>query len=82
MSVTLKIYSATWCGPCQMLKKTLSSNDLGIQTNILDVDESSDQATVDKVRAVPTLILLENGVEVKRTSGAKTLDQLKEFIKT
>lgn len=82
MSVTLKIYSATWCSPCQQLKKTLSSNDLGIQTDILDVDESSDQATVDKVRAVPTLILLENGVEVKRTSGAKTLDQLKEFIKT
>lgn len=82
MSVTLKIYSAIWCSPCQQLKKILSNNDLGIHTDVLDVDEVSDQAAADKVRSVPTLILLENGVEVKRATGAKTLDQLKEFIKT
>lgn len=78
----LKIYSATWCGPCQMLKKTLSSNDLNVPVTTVDVDAWKDEAKADQVRSVPTLILLENGVEVKRTTGAKTLDQLKEFIKT
>ena len=46
------------------------------------VDAWKEEAKVDQVRSVPTLILLENGVEVKRATGAKTLDQLKEFIKT
>lgn len=78
----LKIYSAAWCVPCQMLKKTLSDNDLGIPTTTIDVDAWKDEVKEAGVRAVPTLILLENGVELKRTSGAKTLDQLKEFIKT
>ena len=78
----LKIYSATWCGPCQMLKKTISANDLGISVTTVDVDAWKEEAKADQVRSVPTLILLENGVEVKRATGAKTLDQLKEFIKT
>lgn len=77
----LKIYSATWCGPCQMLKKTLSTNDLGISVTTVDVDAWKEEAKDANVRAVPTIILLENGVEVKRTTGTKTLDQLKEFIK-
>lgn len=78
----LKIYSASWCQPCQQLKKTISANDLGIPVTTVDVDAWKEEAKVDQVRSVPTLILLENGVEVKRATGAKTLDQLKEFIKT
>lgn len=65
-----------------MLKKTISANDLGIPVTTVDVDAWKEEAKVDQVRSVPTLILLENGVEVKRATGAKTLDQLKEFIKT
>lgn len=79
---TLKIYSSQRCQPCQQLKKTLSANDLNVPVTTIDVDAWKDEAKADQVRAVPTLILLENGVEIKRTSGAKTLDQLKEFIKT
>lgn len=79
--LTLKIYSASWCSPCQQLKKTLSANDLNIPVTTIDVDAWKEEAKADQVRSVPTLILLENGVEVRRTSGAKTLDQLKEFIK-
>ena len=80
--VTLKVYSLKTCQPCQQLKKILSANDLNIPVTTIDVDAWKEEAKADQIRAVPTLILLENGVEVRRTSGAKTLDQLKEFIKT
>ena len=79
--VTLKVYSLKTCQPCQQLKRTLATNDLGVPVTTVDVDAWKEEAQADQVRAVPTLILLENGVEVKRTTGAKTLDQLKDFIK-
>lgn len=46
----------------------------------MDVDASMEDAKVDGIRAVPTLILYEDGKEIARTTGAKTLDQLKQFI--
>lgn len=78
--LTLKIYSMKTCQPCQQLKRTLSGNDLGISVTTVDVDAWKDEAKADQVRSVPTLILLENGVEVKRATGYKTLDQLTAFI--
>ena len=34
-----------------------------------------------KVKAVPTFILLEDGKELNRITGAKTREELEEFIK-
>lgn len=78
---TLKIYSAEWCGPCKQLKAVLPSVDL-VDVNLLQIDVEAwkDEAKSDNVRSVPTLILLEDGVEIKRKTGAMTKDQLLEFV--
>lgn len=76
----LKIYSASWCQPCQMLKKTIQNSDLGVSILNVDIDTWKEEAKLDNVRSVPTIILQEDGVELKRTTGYKNLDQLTAFI--
>jgi thioredoxin 1 len=78
----LKIFSAAWCQPCQQLKKVLKENDIGIPVLTIDVDSYKELCIESNVRSVPTLILEKDGVEIKRTTGAKTLEQLTEFITT
>lgn len=76
----LVIYSASWCSPCQQLKKTLQSTDLGIPVNIIDIDEDPVSATENAIRGVPTLLLIEDNQVIRRKSGAMTSQQLKDFV--
>lgn len=73
-------FQATWCGPCKSLSKIMEGADLGIFVKEIDIDEDTAMTVKYQIRGVPTLILLEDGKEVKRTSGAKTLDALKTWL--
>ena len=75
-------FSATWCGPCKSLSNNMKSVNLGgVELLEIDIEEQSDKATQYGIRGVPTLVLLEDGVEVKRKSGALAPNQIEEFIK-
>jgi thioredoxin 1 len=75
-------FSASWCGPCKSLAANFKYVDLGdVELKEIDVDENTEQAQKYGIRGVPTLILLEDGVEVKRTSGVLMADKIEEFIK-
>jgi len=81
MKEVLKFY-ADWCGPCKMLSKTLENlkdNDIPIKE--IDIDEQTDLAVQYNVRSVPTMVLLENGSEMKRVVGSMSLEKVKEFLK-
>jgi thioredoxin 1 len=70
MVTTLKFY-ATWCGPCSVVSKQLEG--LNLQEVDLDQDEEG-LAVKYKIRNVPTLVFLKDGVEVDRHSGLITRD--------
>ena len=76
----LVIYSAVWCSPCQQLKKTLQSTDIGIRFDIIDIDEHPASALEYAIRSVPAILLMEDNQVLKRTTGAKTAQQLQEFV--
>jgi thioredoxin 1 len=75
-------FSATWCGPCKSLANNFNHVDLGdVDLVSIDIEEQSEKATQYGIRGVPTLVLLEDGVEVKRKTGVLMADQIEEFIK-
>ena len=69
-------FSATWCGPCQMMVRTTFQDETVIETlrhyaNLsIDIDANPDLAANNQIRAVPTfLILSSDGDEIVRESG-------------
>ena len=61
-------FYATWCGPCKMLSPVFESVSEEIKDTKfikVDVDKFEELCRNYKVMSVPTLILFENGKEVK-----------------
>ena len=83
--VALIDFSATWCGPCQMLAPVLekvSENMAGqVDFYAVDVDESPDLAGQFGIQGVPTLIMIKDGRPVDMQVGFGPQDQLESFIK-
>lgn len=65
-------FSAPWCGPCRMLGPVMERVNNTIPVQKVNVDENSEMAQQYNVRNIPTVVLLENGQEVKRIVGARS----------
>ena len=76
-------FYATWCGPCRMFGPVFEevSKDEDFNFVKLDVDKYSDIARQYGVMSIPTVILFENGNEVKRFTGFMSKDEFIEFLK-
>ncbi len=67
--VTLMDFYATWCGPCKAFAPTFSAfaaKHPEITTQRVDVDAQSDLTRKFGIRAMPTLVVLEDGKEIAR----------------
>jgi thiol-disulfide isomerase/thioredoxin len=76
----LLVFSASWCGPCQALKPTIDKLD---QDRIVkyDIDEALEERENYAVRAVPTLILVdEDGKQIERLVGSQSLAVLQKLL--
>ena len=76
-------FYATWCGPCRMFGPVFEevSKDEDFNFVKLDVDKYSDIAREYGVMSIPTVILFENGNEVKRFTGSMSKDEFIKFLK-
>ena len=73
-------FSASWCGPCKMLAKTISTIESPIEIEEVDVDQNRSLAEQYKVRGVPTLVMIEDDNEIKRKVGALSKDELLNWL--
>lgn len=80
MSRRILRFTASWCGPCKMLAKNMETTDLGMPIEVIDIDVHNDVASEYGIRSVPTLVMLDGNIEVKRTSGMKTVNQLQDWV--
>jgi thioredoxin 1 len=78
----LIFFSAQWCAACQTMKPTVEqiSKQTGVPVNKIDTDYDVSYTSEYSIKSVPTLILLENGKEIKRLVGNQPENKLKEFI--
>ena len=72
-------FTASWCGPCRMLGPIMESVKGQVNYSKLDVDVEQDLAVKYKVRSVPTLVLIENGVEKNRLVGVHQSPEILKF---
>lgn len=75
-------FGAAWCQPCKALAGNLKHVDFGdVELIEIDIDEDTDKTIEFKIRGVPTMVLMEDGKELRRKSGVLMADQIEEFIK-
>lgn len=72
-------FTAAWCMPCQTLGPIIESLNGKISYRKIDVDQESDLAVKYKIRSVPTLVLIENGIEKNRLSGVQQPQTILNF---
>jgi len=80
MNTEILFFSASWCGPCKMMKSALSE-DLISELNIRVIDIAADMelATEYQVMNVPTFVKLVDNQEVSRKVGTTTIEKLRNL---
>jgi len=75
-------FTASWCQPCKAMSTMLEevNADLKLPIEVIDVDVHSEIALEYGIRSVPTLIMKDENIEIKRTTGLKTKEKLTEWI--
>ena len=78
------IHAPAWCRPCREMERTyaLAERDTGMTMEVHDVDtpEGSTAAAKYGVRAVPTLVALEDDRPVNTLSGLRSLGEVTAFF--
>ena len=77
-------FHATWCGPCKMISPLIDEiaeemHETAIIAK-LDIDECPDIAQRYEVMSVPTLIVFVDGEIVKRETGARPKQVIKQML--
>ncbi len=73
-------FYANWCGPCKMLSPILEKVSSDIKVIKVDVDKFEKLSREYGIMSIPTVILFENGEEVKRNIGFMSQEQVEKFI--
>ncbi|KYO35159.1 thioredoxin [Alligator mississippiensis] len=79
-------FSATWCGPCKMIKPffhELVEKYNNVVFLEVDVDDAQDVAEHCQIKCMPTFLFYKNGKRVKEFSGAnkeKLVESIHELM--
>ena len=74
---------APWCGPCRMIGPILdeiAKERPDVKVCKINIDEEYDLAARYKVVSIPTLMVLQNGMEEDRAIGARPKGQILNML--
>ena len=72
-TILLDFY-ADWCGPCKMIAPFISQiadERSDVKVGKVNVDEAQDLAREFDIYSIPTIVVLKDGKEVRRATGAR-----------
>jgi len=73
-------FTAPWCEPCQVLGPIMDRVSGQLPVEKVNIDYEMERARSANVGSVPTVILVENGQEIRRFTGARSYEQVMQFI--
>lgn len=73
-------FYAEWCGPCKRLGPILEEIK-SIDVIKVNVDMHPELARSYGVMSIPTLILFNEGKEIRKEIGFRTIDEIEDMIK-
>jgi thioredoxin-like negative regulator of GroEL len=76
-------FTADWCNPCKRTRpivEELNRESAEVRFQIIDVDIEIELAKNFEVRSIPTFIVIQDGQEIKRATGAQTREQLEGLM--
>ena len=79
----LIVISAVWCPSCLILNKQIKNikEEFDIEIEKLDYDLDEDKIEMYNIgKTVPVLILEKDNKEIKRLTGEKSYNEIKEFL--
>ena len=74
---------APWCGPCKMLSPIIdevAEEMTDVKVCKVNTDDAEEIAVRYKVMSIPTLILFNNGQQVKTSVGVLSKSEVKNFV--
>jgi len=74
-------FTASWCQPCKALAKNLEIANINLPIEVIDIDVHDTLAIEYGIRGVPTLVMMDENIEVKRIVGSKTVNELQEWVR-
>ena len=74
-------FSADWCVPCQSFSPVMDRIKSTIPVEKINIEYETDRTKAAKVTSVPTVVLVENGEEIRRFYGPRSYEQVLEFIR-
>lgn len=82
--IALLDFYADWCGPCRMVLPIIdeiAEERADLLVAKINVDESPELAREFGVLSIPTLVVMENGKVINRSSGAKSKEKILEMLR-
>jgi thioredoxin 1 len=73
-------FTASWCQPCKALAQQLEEINTNLPIEVIDIDNNQALAMEYGIRSVPTLVMLNENVEVKRRTGIVAKNLLQEWL--
>ena len=75
-------FSSKGCGPCHIQRNIIEKNEytMEVEYGYCDIDYSVSLASQNNIQTLPTLIVFENGKELKRKLGVQNINSLKELV--
>jgi len=77
-------FSASWCGPCKAMEPVIREmvNKYEGKATIMeiDIDKQRTLATDYMVQSIPTLIIFQDGSEVRRLVGIQSEEVLEQSL--
>ena len=71
-------FTAAWCGPCKKFRPLMENLSTKINVRFVDIDANPEMARSFGVRNIPTTVLIKDGVELERFTGARPPQQILE----